>query len=499
MSALLSKFLTKRLALLFTICFLLFTISSKPLHAFSTPNATYQFQFEQAIQTPEMNLQSFVYETIKALAGSGVTATIGCLTCPKEQGETGMIQTISFFIASIYASPPASGVQYLADLGNQFGLAKPAYAQGLGFEQMRPFLNIWKAFRNLTYLFFVLIFIFIGFAIMFRVKISPQAVITIQSSLPKIIIGLILVTFSYAIVGFLIDIMWVINNLIIVTFKTLPIFNVFIDIVTLGPILGPVTSTHETLWVLLVSGLLTTIAIFSMLILVMLGGAVASGPLAPLIAPGMALINIAVLLILAIVFLIALIRVFWMLLKAYVFVVLSLIFGPFQILVGILPGSNAIGSWFRNLLANLAVLPITLTMILLSGYLAFAGIPEVLRSLLGEFLKKGGSESLIADIGRFLGESAAAIPAIIIVLFISMGILLMTPKIADMIQAFLAGKPFAYGAAIGEAIPGLGIGRKAAEEWLIKKQAFEGFPIFRKAAERIPRPKVSETEPTEVS
>jgi len=49
-----------------------------------------------------------------------------------------------------------------------------------------------------------------AFMIMFRVRISPQTVITVQSALPKIIFTLILITFSYAIAGFLIDLMYVV-------------------------------------------------------------------------------------------------------------------------------------------------------------------------------------------------------------------------------------------------------------------------------------------------
>ncbi len=95
------------------------------------------------------------------------------------------------FTASLYNSPPASGRQYLAYLSEQLGVVQTAHAQevegGIGFNQMLNILPIWKAFRNISYVFFILIFVFIGFAIMFRVKIDPQTVITIQSALPRII------------------------------------------------------------------------------------------------------------------------------------------------------------------------------------------------------------------------------------------------------------------------------------------------------------------------
>jgi len=200
----LSRFLTKRkLAFIILFFFLLSALLSKPIQAFYTPSDTYQFQFEQAVfhHRQEMNLQSFVYEVLKAVMGSITTITGGCVTCePEEENSFGMIGTISTLIAGIYAVPPASGIAYLADIGEKLDLIKPTYAQetGTGFGKLTVYLPIWRAFRNIAYVFFVLIFVFMGFAIMFRVKINPQTVITIQSALPKIVLALLLVTFSYA-------------------------------------------------------------------------------------------------------------------------------------------------------------------------------------------------------------------------------------------------------------------------------------------------------------
>ena len=42
---------------------------------------------------------------------------------------------------------------------------------------------------------------------------SPQTIVTIQSALPKIVVTLILVTFSYAIAGFMVDLVYVVMGL----------------------------------------------------------------------------------------------------------------------------------------------------------------------------------------------------------------------------------------------------------------------------------------------
>lgn len=447
----------RKIALIILFFFLISSLLAKPIQAFYTPNSTYQFQFENAVykMPEEMNLQSFVYEVLKATIGSVVTAITSCLTCEPGEGDTGMIQTITSFMAFIYATPPASGVQYLADLGRRMEIVQPTYAQEdtIGFSRMKPYRDLWTVFRNMTYVFFVLILVFIGFAIMFRVKISPQTVITIQSALPKVVIALILITFSYAIVGLLIDFMFVANNLIIsIIIKTkVSSAKTLADVIGMNINFAPFTSDVTTLITLLYSGYLPiSVNLLFFLILPQIGTVFGMGhELA-------GFTSFFLLIIMAIAFLIALIRVLWTLLKAYVMVVINLIFAPLQILIGVLPGSNAISNWIRNLLANLAVLPIVLAMTFLSCYLTIFAM-EYIHDGLGELMigqVKGGSVFNLIQISNILTDTSnfGRIAEMVIPIFISLGLLLLTPKVADMIKSFFAGKPFEYGTAIGEAI-----------------------------------------------
>ncbi|MEA2056742.1 MAG: hypothetical protein U9O78_03500, partial [Patescibacteria group bacterium] len=130
----------------------------------------------------------------------------------------GAISAVGGHIASLY-QPPASGVRYVADVFESAKLIPQAQAQGTGFAALNPILETWKTFRNVAYLFFVLIFLVIGFMIMFRHKINGQTVITVQQAIPNIIVSLIFVTFSYAIAGFLIDLMYVLMYLFIGLFN----------------------------------------------------------------------------------------------------------------------------------------------------------------------------------------------------------------------------------------------------------------------------------------
>jgi len=115
-----------------------------------------------------------------------------------------------------YANPPASGLMWAyTGLQNAGFVPKTLAAEGIGFAAIKPFSNLWKIFRDLSYMLLVIVLIAIGFMIMFRAKINPQTVISVENALPKIVIALILITFSFAIAGFMIDMMYVLIILII--------------------------------------------------------------------------------------------------------------------------------------------------------------------------------------------------------------------------------------------------------------------------------------------
>ncbi len=489
------KFFTKRpacagrkIALFLILCLLFSGVFAKPLLAYSTPGyPSYHSQWENAVyNTDEMNLQSFVFETFKAAVSSVIAFITPCFSCTRQEGVGfGLFGFVGSLIAGIYTTPPASGIDYLADIGQRLNLVSPTYAQGtgVGFEKMRPYMSIWRAFRDISFSFFVIIFIFIGFAIMFRIKISPQAVVTIESALPKLIIALLLITFSYAIVGFMVDIMFVINNLIIATFKNLPGTNIP-ELIRGWLPSGNITDVGGTLGVILVVGVPPIIV--SLLLLVMLGAistgisaVVSGGAAAPFVGIGALLI----ILLIVIVFLIALLRVLWTLLKAYVMVVLSLIFSPFIFLVGALPGSNAISAWFRSILANLAVLPTVLVMVFLSGYFTLTALFDIpgMETPVKEYFNPAipdptGAIQAMQTIAS-AAEAKEEIAAFFILFLVSLVILLLAPRAADIIQSFISGQPFAYGTAIGESLTGTAL-PVAALSPRIKATRIRGKELF---------------------
>ncbi len=66
--------------------------------------------------------------------------------------------------------------------------------------------KIWSRSLNIVYVLYVVIFIIVGFMIMFRKKLQGNVTVTFSRALPNLIISLILATFSFAIVGLMMDV-----------------------------------------------------------------------------------------------------------------------------------------------------------------------------------------------------------------------------------------------------------------------------------------------------
>lgn len=130
--------------------------------------------------------------------------------------KSSLLGRISTFIIAPYQYPPASGTYWARKTLQKAGFIPQSYAaEGIGFSSIKPLMNLWVIFRDVAYLLIVLILVSIGFMIMFRMKLNPQTVISVENALPKIVVALLLITFSFAIAGFLIDAMYLLVLLVI--------------------------------------------------------------------------------------------------------------------------------------------------------------------------------------------------------------------------------------------------------------------------------------------
>lgn len=364
-------------------------------------------------------------------------------TNPVTDGS-GATQAVNGMIASLYTRPPISGTYYVAEKLQQFNPVQPAYAQaypgGIGYSILQPVNKIWSSFRNAAYVGFVIIFVIIGFMIMFRRKISSQAVATIQDSLPRIVIALILVTFSYAIVGLIIDAMFVLLNVIAAL------------LVGTGQLSqsGANKIFDQNIFEIVFSSMEGIFGSISDAIASMLNDLLGKGSIKGIVGfMGGTVVGI----IAAVAVLMVSLRIFLMLLMAYVSLILLTIFAPFILLFEALPGNNSFKEWFKQIIANLSVFPTVAVMIMLAGMIS--GI-----TALGA---EPGAEALIRQqsIGNFPLLSGV-FKADAIGNLIGLGLLLMTPSAAKIVKERLGVKEGAMGAGGAMAMAGLGAGAVAS-------------------------------------
>lgn len=362
----------------------------------------------------------------------------------------GALGTTTNLVASVF-TPQASGIQYIAQVKDNF-LGKPAYAQGTGFVGLQPLLPIWRGFRNVIYLLASIIFIVMGIMIMLRIKISPQAVINIQNAIPQLITTLILVTFSYAIAGLLIDLTYLIQGLTIsILFSSLGAPTSLLEPTTtqlaasaISSLFGGNYAAYSLSDLLTNNGFLQTFDLVSRLIpmgLITIIGGVLGGIIGgvftmnPITAIGIGLISsVLVLLILLIIVFIKLLSLLFGLIKVYINILIKVILAPLEIGLGAFPGSKAgFNTWLWDLIANLLVFPFILLFLLLAN-------------IIMEKILAGGLWT-----PSLMGVAGAAFGGRLIAGLVGIGAFMIAAKLPEMIpQAIFAIKPSPWGAAIGE-------------------------------------------------
>ncbi len=430
-----------------------------------------------------------------------VCGTLGeaCTDNP-DDGEknykTSILGMMSNMIVLPYINPPASGAYWVySGLQNSGFIPKTYAAEGIGFAAVKPFMNLWKVFRDITYLILVLIMISIGFMIMFRMKINPQTVISVENSLPRIVIALLLITFSFAIAGFLIDIMYfMIGIAIYIMSNNGSFYNpadfqqklISGDLGSLGEFMIPnkggipILSSFDFLFrlgneLLKIMPLFVNILIRGIVGLILGGwlffqlsnistlgkvteifdnidaftfslGKIPSGALN--IVLGFIIIILALafgfflapqlviglLVLLTIIF--VLFRIFFLLFTTYIRIVLMIIFAPIFIVFEAIPGKNAFSYWLKNLMGDLLTFPVVV-ILLIAGYI----IANTTNNPVYTFWAP-----------PFLGSLSANTFS----MFIGMGIILMIPDLVKMVREMLGIKPMPINLGLSTFFGGVG-------------------------------------------
>lgn len=372
----------------------------------------------------------------------------------------------SNLVGALYTNPPANTGTWFADVATNIGIAPKAYAQGIGFSALSPLLGLWKVMRNISYALLIIVLLVIGLMIMFRAKIDPRTVISIQSALPRIVITLLLITFSYPLAGLMIDLMYVVLFLGISIIAQPGLFpNATTQTVTglqaefasgggLFRIFGSIPGSVVTEGLVSIVGIALIPLTAGLKVLTGLKGfitAVRTSTAAGQIAGGAALGTIGlggiVFLLVILAFLFAVVRIFFILLNSYIQLIIAVIFAPILLLGSAIPGQNAFSSWIRNILANLSVFPTTAILILVADVVSAQFYP-------GALPKPLWVPPLVDSFGSFL--SGVLIP---------LGFALVIPQLVLSIKKLFGAKPIVpVGAAVGRAIgQPVGVGQQALQ------------------------------------
>ncbi|MBI2596403.1 hypothetical protein HYW46_06780 [Candidatus Daviesbacteria bacterium] len=388
----------------------------------------------------------------------------------------GALGSLTNMAVALY-QPPTSTVYYLADVAKGFGIITPAYAQvtGSGAGIIEPVKKLWEVMRNFAYLAFIIIFLAIGFMIMFRQKLNAQTVLTVQAALPGLVLSLILVFLSYFIAAFLIDLAflsvqilaWLFiqnglansfgdaagiqslaqNSNILELFKNSFRFEAFGEVTggvsgTVNSVFGGSAAGPNALAIIIPAIIGSVIAFFIfppgglVALGVTAGGGAAAGLLAPLI------IGLLVPLILIIALAIQFFKLLFKLIMAYVMLLVTTILGPLLILVSAVPGKGtSLSFWWKNLLGNALVFPAVFGTFLFAGMIlatdpsAWKASPPLFGGLSTELLR----------------------------LIIAYGIILGTPAVPDMVKKMIGAGDLGEIGKTGAAgfFAGFGVGKGA--------------------------------------
>jgi hypothetical protein len=280
-------------------------------------------------------------------------------------------------LAMMTAQPQANVSEHLAQewIPGYEGGTSSVYADGFSELEKSGIDNLWSRMRNIAYLMFVLVMIVAGFMIMFRSKLGGQTVVTLGNMIPNVIIALILVTFSFAIVGLVIDFGSLLSRISLdLLYDRIPDYYVN----TKNPfsiMWGYLSTGQASVWNDIASSLKDPLSIDSVLNITsyIVGGAVAGVG---------GTITLVLVIIIAGIMVFGAIKVWITLLKSYLGILLNVIIGPIQIAISAIPGQkHMLTNWFLSVLRNVLTFPVVLAMLnlpfaLWGEDLAFPGFPE---------------------------------------------------------------------------------------------------------------------------
>ncbi len=292
----------------------------------------------------------------------------------------GAVGALGLSIQDMYQNPPIHTSDYLASLH----ILPQAYAtntpsgrevlEGVG-GNVAPTGFFWKATRNLAYIFFVLILMAVGLMILFRSKIDPRTTVSVTAAIPNLIVAMVLITFSLAIAGLLIDAGKLLEEVV---------KNIINGAVTNNqPLVHPGPNGNQV-------GLSVGDIWGNFLLNNNNPVSFGDGPITGIVST---FINLVVL---AFAFFVG-IQVFLMLLFRYINLIVKPVFAPFVFLVGALPGKgDTTWGWFKSYLVDVLTFPIVLFILNLASAIKQSGVIGKEGDAFGIFAHNANLTSIVA-------------------------------------------------------------------------------------------------------
>lgn len=390
---------------------------------------------QQQSDSADLNVFQYVNNVVPGIASSLGDTIVPSRLANGSTNHYGAVPVLNNGIAFLTSQPPVMSRDYIADVLQNTGIVQPAYAQGLGFASLTPILQIWKMFRNIAYFLFIIVFVVIGFMIMFRSQVDHQTIVSIQMALPKLVVTLILITFSYAIAGFVVDLLYLSIFLVIALFAQFGII-----------------SNAQTMTNALLGRSIFRIAFDFLIWPRDTSGSAANAVSAilqgfirvPNFFNGLIdwLIDSIAYLVIAVAILIATFRTFFALLMAYIGIILATIFAPIQLMLNAIPGQNTFSTWLKGLVANALIFPAISIIIILGIFLAAGDTSDagIVRSTVpgtqnaGFGLNEGTGFVPPFITSRDQNDTATTFGVEQIRALIGLGMIMLLPEIAKIVK-----------------------------------------------------------------
>ncbi|MBI4225549.1 hypothetical protein HY612_00375 [Candidatus Roizmanbacteria bacterium] len=403
-----------------------------------------------------------------------------CSNNPSD-GNNNFNKSIFGFMANLialpYINPPASGIYWAySGLQNAGFIPKSYAAEGTGFAAMKPISNLWIVFRDIAYMLLVLVLITIGFMIMFQMKLNPQTVISVENALPRIVISLLLITFSFAIAGFLIDLMYVLivlsisilskNTLVHIDVREYQnkilggsgwfLFNKLSNIWDIGDAL----LSFIPLLIRIPASIIMSIILYILMTKTPIIGPLLTGEVVQNALQGGGFwkwlwsvvgtpLGIAFALfigpIFGLAFFLSLLvwftavflffRIFFMLFRAYIEIILLVVFAPILLIFEAVPGRNVFSWWLKNLFGNIISFPLVVILL-------------IVGNIIIESPSAGGS-IWIPPLLPYIDHAD-------FVILIGIGILFLIPDLVKMVKELMGIKGLPISVGLGTYFAGAG-------------------------------------------